>query len=90
LHESIAMPGTVSPLRRDAGGQSSLSPSDAQILRYLLAGYANKAIAERLKIAESTVKARMKSVFQKIHAANRTQAALWALKRGIKSIDDKV
>jgi DNA-binding NarL/FixJ family response regulator len=88
LHESVTVHGTASPSRHDAGGRASLSPSDAQILRYLLAGYPNKAIAERLRITESTVKARMKSVFQKIHAANRTQAAVWALKRGIKSIDD--
>lgn len=68
----------------------TLSQLDEQILRHLLAGHANRAIAAQLRVTESTVKARMKSVFQKIHANNRTQAAIWALKHGVKPITDAV
>jgi DNA-binding NarL/FixJ family response regulator len=32
----------------------------------------------------------MKSVFQKIHANNRTQAAVWALKHGMTPVNDAV
>ena len=86
LHESAASPAN----RRGANAPPLLSPCDAQILGYLLAGHANRTIATRLHLMESTVKARMKSVFHKIHAANRTQAAVWALQNGIKPIDDDV
>lgn len=67
-----------------------LSKIDEQILRHLLAGHSNRTIAARLRITDSTVKARMKSVFQKIHANNRTQAAIWALRHGVKPITDAV
>lgn len=81
LQGSTAASATV---RRGNAVPGALSATDTQVLRYLLAGYANKAIATRLKITESTVKARMKSVCLKIGAVNRTQAAIWALNHGIK------
>jgi len=71
-------------------GAVRLSQLDEQILRHLLAGHSNRIIATRLQVTESTVKARMKSVFQKIHANNRTQAAVWALKNGMKPLTDAV
>jgi len=71
-------------------GAVRLSQLDEQILRHLLAGHSNRTIATRLQVTESTVKARMKSVFQKIHANNRTQAAVWALKHGITPVSDAV
>lgn len=86
LQESAASPVN----RRGAVAPPLLSPCDAQILSYLLAGHANRTIATGLRLMESTVKARMKSVFHKIHAANRTQAAVWALQHGIKPIDDNL
>lgn len=60
-----------------------LSPRETQILSCLLAGLPNKAIARRLQITESTVKMHFKNVLRKIHAANRTQAAVWAIDHGI-------
>lgn len=71
-------------------GTVALSQLDEQILRHLLAGHSNRTIALRLRVTESTVKARMKSVFQKIRANNRTQAAIWALKHGVKPITDAI
>jgi len=71
-------------------GAVTLSQLDEEILRHLLAGHSNRTIAARLHVTESTVKARMKFVFQKILANNRTQAAIWALKNGIKPITDAV
>jgi two-component system, NarL family, nitrate/nitrite response regulator NarL len=72
---------------RGSAAPNALSAVDMQILRYLVTGHSNKLIASRLKIRESTVKARMKSVYLKIGAANRTQAAIWALNHGIKPDD---
>jgi len=63
-----------------------LSSREIQILGCLLAGLSNKAIARRLAITESTVKMHFKNVLRKIQAANRTQAAVWALEHGIRPV----
>lgn len=60
-----------------------LSERELEILRCLVSGDANKVIANRLEITEATVKVHMKSLLRKIKAANRTQAAIWALNQGL-------
>ncbi|HYC02856.1 MAG TPA: response regulator transcription factor [Azospirillaceae bacterium] len=65
------------------GAAGELSRREVQILACLLAGESNKSIARRLDITESTVKMHFKNVMRKIQAQNRTQAAVWALQRGI-------
>ncbi|WP_119165128.1 LuxR C-terminal-related transcriptional regulator [Algihabitans albus] len=59
----------------------NLSDREAQVLRCLVNGDSNKLIARRLEITESTVKVHLKSILKKTDAGNRTQAAIWALKR---------
>lgn len=60
-----------------------LSDRETEILACLVNGHSNKAIANRLQITEGTVKVHLKGVLKKIHASNRTQAAIWALQNGI-------
>jgi two-component system, NarL family, nitrate/nitrite response regulator NarL len=55
-----------------------LTPRERELLVFLLEGHSNKVIARRLGIAEATVKAQMARLFDKIGAANRTQAAVLA------------
>lgn len=55
-----------------------LSGREIQVLRLVVAGLPNKAIARRLGITERTVKAHLTSVFQQLRVNDRTQAALWA------------
>ncbi len=55
-----------------------LTPREADVLRLVRQGLANKQIARRLGISERTVKAHLTSVFQRIGVPDRTQAALWA------------
>lgn len=62
---------------------NELSKREVQILRCLLAGQSNKAIARNLHITESTVKMHFKNVMRKINAQNRTQAAVWAIQNGL-------
>ena len=57
---------------------TKLSPRETVILQSLMGGDANKVIARRLDITESTIKVHVKSILRKIGAANRTQAAMWA------------
>lgn len=61
---------------------ASLSARENDILRCLVEGNSNKAIARQLKITESTVKVHMKSLLRKINASNRTQAAIWGMEAG--------
>jgi two-component system nitrate/nitrite response regulator NarL len=63
-------------------GHQLPSPREKEILRHLLSGHSNKMIARRLGITEATVKVHLKGLLRKIRAANRTQAAIWALNNG--------
>lgn len=58
--------------------QYRLSPKERRVLVTLKDGLSNKAIANLLDISEATVKAHLKSIYRKIGAENRTQAAVIA------------
>jgi two-component system, NarL family, nitrate/nitrite response regulator NarL len=60
-----------------------LSNREVEVLRLLASGDSNKLIAAKLDIRESTVKVHLKQILRKTRTFNRTQAALWALHRGI-------
>jgi two-component system, NarL family, nitrate/nitrite response regulator NarL len=55
-----------------------LSVRETVILRCLMDGDSNKLIARKFDITEATVKVHVKAILRKIHAKNRTQAAIWA------------
>tara|TARA_R110000787_G_scaffold211281_3_gene321123 strand:+ start:68841 stop:69557 length:717 start_codon:yes stop_codon:yes gene_type:complete len=69
----------------DKGNGSSLSERESEILSCLVNGNSNKGIANSLNLTEGTVKVHLKTILKKIHARNRTQAAIWALQNGIVS-----
>lgn len=60
-----------------------LSPRELQVLRGLCEGKGNKEIARDLGIQEPTVKLHMKTLYRKIGAHNRTQAAMTAKEAGL-------
>ena len=74
---------TIISARRDREEASQLSPRETEVLVLLAGGLINKQIAQRLGISEKTVKAHLVNVFQRIGVADRTQAALWAERRGL-------
>jgi two-component system nitrate/nitrite response regulator NarL len=61
----------------------NLTGREVDILHCLTEGLANKQIARRLGIQEATVKIHVKSLIGKLGVANRTQAALWAVRAGV-------
>jgi NarL family two-component system response regulator LiaR len=65
-----------------------LSGRELEVLRLLAQGKSNREIAERLLIAELTVRTHVSNILGKLHLASRTQAALYALKEGLASLDD--
>jgi two-component system, NarL family, nitrate/nitrite response regulator NarL len=56
-----------------------LSARQRLILRCLINGDSNKAIARTIHITEATVKVHVKAILRKIRVHNRTQAAIWAM-----------
>lgn len=63
----------------------NLSAREVEILRCLVEGNPNKIISRRLKIADATVKVHIKAILRKLRVRNRTQAAIWAVNRGMSA-----
>lgn len=64
-----------------------LSPRELDVLEHLAKGLSNKEIAAQLGVVEGTVKIHVAKILFKLGAADRTQALVVALKRGIIKID---
>jgi DNA-binding NarL/FixJ family response regulator len=64
-------------------GLGQLSETELKILQHVAAGMSNKEIAQKLSLAESTVKNRLSVLFEKIGVQDRTQAAIYAITHGI-------
>ncbi|MCF2869855.1 response regulator transcription factor [Octadecabacter sp. G9-8] len=62
---------------------TKLTDREQQVLKGLTEGKSNKEIARDLDIQEPTVKLHMKTLYRKVGAANRTQAALIAREAGL-------
>jgi DNA-binding NarL/FixJ family response regulator len=60
-----------------------LTDREEEILKLLAAGLPNKEIAQKLSLSEGTVKNHISAILAKLHANDRTQAVLTALKRGL-------
>ncbi len=61
---------------------SPLSPREMEILQHIAKGQSNKEVAYDLGISRQTVKNHMTSILRKLAVNDRTQAALYAVKRG--------
>ena len=70
-------------VKPDESFASRLSHREQLILRHLSQGRPNKVIAQKVGIAEATVKVHVKSILSKIGVINRTQAAIWAMNNGL-------
>jgi len=65
-----------------------LTPREVEVLRLVAQGLDNREIAEKLVISEATVRTHVSHTLSKLHLASRTQAALYALREGLASLDD--
>lgn len=65
-----------------------LTGRELDVLRLVAQGMNNKEIASQLAITEMTVRTHVSNVLGKLHLASRTQAALFALREGIASLED--
>ncbi len=65
-----------------------LTEREVDVLRLITRGLGNQQIADRLIISEATVRTHVSNILSKLHLASRTQAALYALQKGLASLDD--
>lgn len=93
--ESSLHPAIARKLIRELNRPTSLPPSDepltereAEVLILVARGLSNQDIANKLVISERTVRTHVSNILSKLHLANRTQAALYALKEGLTSLDE--
>jgi NarL family two-component system response regulator LiaR len=67
--------------------EEPLTEREVEVLKLVARGMPNQEIAETLIISERTVRTHVSNILDKLHLANRTQAALYALREGLASLD---
>lgn len=65
------------------GAGSRLTPREQQVLRMVVAGHSNKAIAQQWTVSEETIKHHLTRMFDKVGATNRVELAMLATSRGL-------
>jgi two-component system, NarL family, response regulator LiaR len=83
--QELSHPGTAG-----AGTPTTdpLTERELEVLRLIAQGMSNKEIASSIFVAEWTVRSHVSNILGKLHVASRTQAALYALRSGLASLDD--
>src|SRR5512134_871548 len=89
LHPTIAR-----KLMRELNQPASLPPTtdplterEVEVLRLVAQGLSNDEIAQKLVVSERTVRTHVSHILDKLHLANRTQMALYAVREGIARLD---
>ena len=68
---------------------SPLTPRELETLRLIARGLTNQEIAETISVADRTVAKYVSSILEKLQLANRTQAALYAIREGLTETKGK-
>jgi DNA-binding NarL/FixJ family response regulator len=73
--------GAMETRRTDVDDGVSLTQRESQVLRHMALGLSNKEIGRSLEISVETVKEHVQNILRKIQVNDRTQAAVWAVRR---------
>jgi DNA-binding NarL/FixJ family response regulator len=82
LHPSVQRQ-LVELLRRPQTEAEPLTPRENSVLRLIAEGKSNKEIGRVLALTEGTVKGYVSQILQKLNLSDRTQAALYAVRKGL-------
>lgn len=85
--EGSYFPEEISRKLDERGKRPSLNGKEMAVLEGIARGRSNKEIAAEMRIAEVTVKFHVGNIFRKLDVADRTQAAMEALQRGILHLE---
>lgn len=73
---------------KDPPTPDPLTQREVEVLKLVAKGMENPDIAKTLFISEATVRTHVSNIMGKLHLASRTQAALYALREGLATLDD--
>jgi NarL family two-component system response regulator LiaR len=92
--ESSLHPAVARKLVQELNRPSNLPPAgeplterELEVLKLVAQGLTNQEIAEKLAIGERTARTHVVNILSKLHLANRTQAALYALREGLAKLE---
>jgi NarL family two-component system response regulator LiaR len=89
LHPTIALK-LIREMQRSSQlppAEDPLTPREVEVIKLIAQGLTTREMAERLVISEWTVRTHIRNILGKLHVANRTQAALYALREGLAGLD---
>ena len=75
--------GALATPRLNADVEVPLTQRESEVLRQLALGLTNKEIAQALQISYETVKEHVQHILHKVGVSDRTQAAVWAVRKGL-------
>jgi NarL family two-component system response regulator LiaR len=91
LHPTIArkLIQEISQSTHQPLSEDPLTEREVDVLRLVAQGLSNQEIGGQLVVSERTVRNHVSNILGKLHLANRTQAALYALREGLASLEDE-
>ena len=88
LHPSVARKLVMRCAQEQSADPDALTEAEVQVLKLMAHGLKNQAIGTRLNISERTARFHVSNILSKLHLENRTEVALYAIRRGLVSPED--
>jgi NarL family two-component system response regulator LiaR len=89
--EALLAPSVAAKLMQEVAGErrpgGGLTDRELDVLRLIARGLSNKLIARELVVSEKTIKTHVSNILAKLHLADRTQAALYAVREGLAPLE---
>jgi NarL family two-component system response regulator LiaR len=90
LHPAVArkLVGELQRPPQASPAEDPLTEREAEILNLVAQGFSNQEIADQLVLSERTVRTHVTNILGKLRLSNRTQAALYAIRKGMVDIHE--